>query len=186
MPAARLRKLADAPPARARAPRPPTRLAVALPVFGTFAGFSLIYLIAFLLTTSDGAALDDLTSQAATRLGIAVTGIYFLMVLLAVIVVAAKVSQRIAHPAEMIESAALGMLDGLYDGRLARMSDGRVGPQTAVGEGDASWRVQRHRVEEFQASIEDALADGRYDSIRSLTREFAAEILESKSKNKAA
>jgi HAMP domain-containing protein len=164
----------------------PIQMSVAFAVFGALVLFSLIYLVAFLVVAYDGSTLADPSSRAAIQLGVVVTGAYFLLVLIGVVIVAVKTTHRIAGPAAVIEEAVEGMVAGDYERRLTlRPRDHLKSLAAAVGKLRAELESDRERRSELHEKIEEALASGQYELVRDLNRECAGELLQARQERKA-
>lgn len=150
------------------------QLSVAVAVLGTVVVFTALYLVALMVLAADGSSLEDPSSRAATWLGVAVTGAYFLLVLVVVWIVIIRVTHRIAGPAVAIERAIRGMLDGDFDQRVQlRSSDKLLSLGVAVAEVQARGRSEQERREELHRRVGEALDRGQLDAVRALTLEFA-------------
>ncbi len=165
----------------------PLQVSVALSVLGTVVLFTGVYAVAILLVGSDGSSWDDLSSQAATRLGMLVTGVYFLLVLLAVFVVAIRSTHRIAGPLGVIEAAARGMLEGDLEQRLElRDRDHLKSLAEAMTEIRKRWQTEREARRDYHVRFRQALEEGDLGKLGQLHQEFAGTFVELETEREAA
>lgn len=152
---------------------PSVQVPLAVAVIGTVVAFTALYLATVLILGADGSTLDDPSSRAATRLGVAVTGAYFLLVLVAVTVVIIRMTHRFAGPARVLEQTVRGMLRGDFEQRITLRTKDTLQPlSAALSEVQQRWRLEREGRGEFHRRLGEALERGDLEEIRGLEREF--------------
>lgn len=155
---------------------PSVQMPLAVAVIGTVVAFSALYLATVLILGAEGSTLDDPSSRAATRLGVAVTGAYFLLVLVAVTVVIIRMTHRFAGASRVLEQAARAMLQGDFAQRMTlRKKDLLQSLRAALGEVQMRWGLERENQEEFHRRLGEALERGDLEAARALEREFRPE-----------
>jgi methyl-accepting chemotaxis protein len=158
---------------------PSIQMPLMVSVLGTVVAFSALYLATILILGADGSTLDDPSSRAATRLGVAVTGAYFLLVLVAVAVVVIRMTHRFAGPARVLERAVRAMLEGDFGQRMAvRSKDMLRSLSAALLEVQTRWSREREQLAEFRGRLAEALEKGDLEAARALEREFRPETSE--------
>lgn len=166
---------------------PTLQLSVAWAVIGTFLALSALFVVAYFFFAPGGASIDEPSSQAATRLGIVVTGTYFVLVLIAVILVAIHTTQRIAGPARVIEDALRGILEDDYDRRLSlRQKDHLASLAQVVLDVRTMVRDERDRKRAFHEALEDALSQAQYERARALNHEHSGGAVAARDERNAA
>jgi len=143
---------------------PGMQLSVAGAVLSAFLALAAVFVGANLLLGGQEDRIGDPSSQEAMRMGIVVTGAYFLLVLAAVIVVAVISTQKIAGPAMVIEAALRGTLSGDFDRRLElRRKDHLANLAEVASEVREMIRVGREEEQDFHGKMDEALRAGNLD-----------------------
>ena len=143
---------------------PGMQLSVAGAVLSAFLALAAVFVGANLLLDGQEDRIGDPSSQEAMRMGIVVTGAYFVLVLAAVIVVAVISTQRIAGPAMVIEAALRATLSGDFDRRLElRKKDHLASLAEAAAEVREMIHAERGEKHDFHAQMDEALRASNLD-----------------------
>lgn len=152
------------------------QLSVSLSMVGMLVAVCLVYAVTVWLMSDWGSVSEEWTSNEATNLGMLVNGIFFVVALLASIVVSIFATHRIAGPAMVIERAVRGLCDGDYEKRLTlRDKDHLKTLAAAVRELRTKMLEERRAQKRLHIQMESALGSGDAELALKLCRSLIGE-----------